>query len=286
MAFWQGASLRGEVFWGGGWSQFGAGRGLRAPTEAVWDRPPMWCSGCELRLVRMSSTQPAATFRRARDQITVVLADDHEVVRRGLRGILQQDSRIIVVGEAESGLETVELCRHLRPTVGLLDIRLGRDSGIDVARSIRRWIPDTRILVLSAYGNPRYVRAMIKLGATGYVLKDSIGAQIRTAVRTVAGGGHFFNSEVSMSGGSDSPTAPLPTLGQPDQDRASEQAPLTERETEVLRKIASGFRNTDMARELGISMRTVETHVQHILVKLAVRTRTQAALEAMQRGLV
>ena len=231
----------------------------------------------------MSSAQPAATSRQVRDQITVVLADDHEVVRRGLRGILEQDSRIVVVGEAESGLETLELCQHLRPTVGVLDVRLGRDSGIDVARSIRRWIPDTRILVLSAYGNPRYVRAMINLGAAGYVLKDSTGSSIRTAVRTVASGGLFFNSEVSVPGSSDSLIARSRTLKQPGRDRASEPAPLTERETEVLEKIGRGFRNADIARDLGISMRTVETHVQHILVKLAVRTRTQAALKAMQR---
>ena len=233
----------------------------------------------------MSAAQSIATSRQLEDLITVVLADDHEVVRRGLRGILEQDPRISVVGEAESGLEAVELCRHLLPSVGVLDIRLGKDSGIEVARSIRRWIPDTRILVLSAYGNPRYVRAMIKLGATGYVLKDSTGSEIRTAVRTVAGGGHFFNSEVSVPGGADSPTAPLPVLQESDLHRASEPAPLTERETEVLETIGRGFRNADIARDLGISMRTVETHVQHILVKLAVRTRTQAALEAMRRGL-
>ena len=234
----------------------------------------------------MSSAQSIATSRRVEDLITVVLADDHEVVRRGLRGILEQDSRISVVGEAESGLETVELCRRLHPTVSVLDIRLGRDNGIEVARSLRRWIPDTRILVLSAYGNPRYVRAMIKLGATGYVLKDSTGSEIRTAVRTVASGGHFFNSEVSVPGSAKSPTTFLPIEEQqPDRDRTPE-APLTERETEVLEKIGLGIRNADIARVLGISTRTVETHVQHILVKLAVRTRTQAALKAVQRGLV
>ena len=235
----------------------------------------------------MSSVQPVLTSRRVKDQITVVLADDHEVVRRGLRGILQQDSRISVVGEAKSGLETLELCRRLHPTVGVLDIRLGRDNGIEVARSLRRWVPDTRILVLSAYGNPRYVRAMIKLGATGYVLKDSTGSEIRTAVRTVASGGHFFNSEVLVPGSAKSPTTFLPIQEQqPDRDRTPEEAPLTERETEVLEKIGLGIRNADIARELGISTRTVETHVQHILVKLAVRTRTQAALKAVQRGLV
>ena len=235
----------------------------------------------------MSAAQSIATPRQLEDLITVVLADDHEVVRRGLRGILEQDPRISVVGEAESGLEAVELCRHLLPSVGVLDIRLGKDSGIEVARSIRRWIPDTRILVLSAYGNPRYVRAMIKLGATGYVLKDSTGAEIRTALRTVASGGRFFNSEVSVPGSAKSPTTSLPIEEQqPDRDRTPEAAPLTERETEVLGEIGHGFRNADIAGDLGISMRTVETHVQHILVKLAVRTRTQAALEAVKRGLV
>ena len=233
----------------------------------------------------MRPTQSIATSRRVEDLITVVLADDHEVVRRGLRGILQQDSRISVVGEAESGLETLELCRRLRPTVGVLDIRLGRDNGIEVARSLRRWIPDTRILVLSAYGNPRYVRAMIKLGVTGYVLKDSTAPEIRAAVRTVASGGHFFNSEVSVPGGAESLAPSSPMEQQPDRDHTLERAPLTEREAEVLEMIGRGFRNADIAGDLGISMRTVETHVQHILVKLAVRTRTQAALEAIRRGL-
>ena len=234
---------------------------------------------------RMRSARAIATSRRVEDPITVVLADDHEVVRKGLRGILQQDSRIRVVGEAESGFETVELCRHLRPTVGVLDMRLGRDSGIEVARSLRRWVPDMRILVLSAYGNPRYVRAMIKLGATGYVLKDSTASEIRTAVRTVANGGHFFNSEVSVPESADSPSTPLPRLQEPNRDRVTEPAQLTEREAEVLKMIGRGFRNADIAAELGTSVRTVETHVQHVLVKLSVRTRTQAALEARERGL-
>ena len=233
----------------------------------------------------MNTAQPVATSRRMGNRITVVLADDHEVVRRGLRGILHQDSRISVVGEAESGPETVELCRRLRPTVGVLDIRLGRDSGIEVARSMRRWIPDTRILVLSAYDYPRYVRAMIKLGVAGYVLKDSAGSQIRAAVRAVASGRHFFSSEISVEGNVDATTSRLPMQQQPDRDRTRERAPLTEREAEVLEMIGRGFRNADIAGDLGISMRTVETHVQHILVKLAVRTRTQAALEAMRRGL-
>ncbi|HET9016051.1 MAG TPA: response regulator transcription factor [Thermomicrobiaceae bacterium] len=202
---------------------------------------------------------PATTCLR------VLIVDDHAVVREGTRQLLAQDPCLLVVGEAGRGDEAVRLAATLRPDVVLLDLALPDRSGIEVARAIRGIAPDTLVVILSAYDDDDYVLAAMEVGASGYLLKTVRGREVIDAIHAVAEGHMVLHPTVAGK------LRRLPRHG-------AEVAALSTREHEILRLATAGLHNKEIARELGISTRTVEAHLSHILTKLGVSSRTEAVL--------
>lgn len=213
--------------------------------------------------------------------IRVALVDDHAIVRQGLRALLSR-AEIEVIAEADSGPAAVELARQHRPDVMLLDIRMKGGDGLQSLASIRAASPHTSIIMLTTYANPGYLARAIQGGAVGYLSKEADPHQIIRAVRTAVEGNPLLDRsllEQALSQAVDeSPPSPEPS------ELPSE--PLSERERDVLRLIAQGLNNQAIAEALCVSIPTVKTHVQHILHKLHVADRTQAALLATRQALV
>ena len=207
--------------------------------------------------------------------IRVLLADDHALMREGLRHLLDADPGILVVGEAANGHEAVALAEAHTPDVVLLDISMPEESGLKAAARLRAARPACRVLLLSMYDDPEYVREGMRLGTHGYLLKDAAGDELRAAIRAVHAGGTFFSPTVVRRLSTPDPTpqaAEGPRLDQ-----------LTTREREVLVGIARGLTNKAIGAELGISPRTVEAHRESLMRKLDIRTvagLTRLALEA------
>lgn len=206
------------------------------------------------------------------DLIRVLVVDDHQVVRRGLRTFLEVQSDIEVVGEAEDGAGAVEAARRLRPDVVLLDLRMPGTDGLAALRALRSPDLDCRVLVVTSFTEPATVAPAIRAGASGYLYKDVAPDALAQAIRSVASGHVLLEPEV----------AGLLLAGEP---AAGPAASLTGREREVLAELASGRGNREIARALGLAEKTVKTHVSNILMKLGVADRTQAALYAVRHGL-
>lgn len=209
--------------------------------------------------------------------IHVVLADDHAVVRKGIREFLEEVGDVQVVAEATTGAEAVALTMEHRPDVTVLDIQMPEMSGVEAARQIKAQIPEVQILVLTAYDDDPYIFAMLQAGASGYVLKNASSDELVRAVRAVARGESALDPAV---------TAKVMTQlasGKPAGAQAAVEG-LTERELDVLRRAARGHTNRAIGRELGISDRTVQGHLANIFGKLGVSTRTEAVLLAMKQG--
>lgn len=204
--------------------------------------------------------------------VRVLIADDHAVVRQGLRMFLALDDELEVVAEAADGEEALRLARQLRPDVVLMDLLMPRMDGIAATAAIRAELPDTEVIALTSVLEDRSVVQAVKAGAIGYLLKDSQAEELCRAIKAAAAG------QVQLS-----PEAAARLMREV---RAPEGAePLTERETEVLRLIAQGLANKEIAHRLGIAEKTVKSHVSAILAKLGVQSRTQAALYAAQIGM-
>jgi DNA-binding NarL/FixJ family response regulator len=213
--------------------------------------------------------------------VRVALVDDHGIVRQGLRALLNQPG-IEVVGEAESGTSAIALARELRPDVMLLDIRMKDGDGLQCLPEIKQASPETSVIMLTTYANPGYLARAINSGASGYLSKETDPAQIVRVVRAAAAGDLLIDRallEAALSHAVD--TSPLPS--EPS-DVPTE--PLSERERDVLRLMVNGLNNSAIAEALSVSVPTVKTHVQHILHKLHVSDRTQAALLAVRLGMV
>jgi DNA-binding NarL/FixJ family response regulator len=205
--------------------------------------------------------------------IRILVADDHSVVRQGLRMFLSLDSELEVVGEAVDGADAVRLARELRPDVVLMDLVMPRMDGIAATTAIRRELPDVEIVALTSVLEDASVVGAIRAGAIGYLLKDTQADDLRRAIKAAAAG------QVQL--------APQAAARLMREVRAPDSPePLTERETEVLRLVARGRANKEIARVLRIGEQTVKTHVGNILAKLDVQSRTQAALHAVRIGLV
>jgi len=206
-------------------------------------------------------------------QIRVVLADDHWVVREGLRMYLGRDPEFQIVGEAEDGSEATRLAAELRPDVVVMDLLMPVMDGTAAIAAIRRDVPGVEIVALTSVVDDEQVVAAVRAGAIGYVLKDSHGPELKEAIRAAAAG------RVHLS-----PSAASRLLRELRAPEGPEK--LTERETDVLRLVSLGLSNKEIARRLDIREGTVKTHVSSLLGKLGLQSRTQAALHAVRLGLV
>ena len=205
--------------------------------------------------------------------IRVLIVDDHSVVRKGLRTFLSLDADFEIVGEASNGEEAVQQARLLKPDVVLMDLLMPKMDGIEATGIIRRELPDTEVIALTSVLEDAKVIGAVRAGAIGYLLKDTEADELCRAIKAAAAG------QVQLS-----PHAAARLMREVRAPESPE--PLSERETEVLRLLAQGYSNKEIATNLTLSDKTVKTHVSNILGKLGVPSRTQAALYAVRVGLV
>ncbi len=209
---------------------------------------------------------------------TIVLADDHPIVRKGLRTLLDSEPDLSVVGEASAGQEAVDLVEKLQPTLLIVDLKMPGVDGLEVTRQVSRRFPGTHVLILSMHADEAYVTEGLKCGAGGYVLKDTDITNLIQAIRDVASGGRYLSPPISdlivaayLRKSKDGSLDPYETL--------------TARERQVLRLAAEGCTNADIATRLSISVRTAETHRARLMRKLELKTYTDLVRYAMRRGI-
>jgi DNA-binding NarL/FixJ family response regulator len=207
------------------------------------------------------------------EQIRILIVDDHAVVREGLGHFLALQEGFEIVGEAADGVDAVTAARSLRPDIVLMDLAMPRRDGVEAMRELRASVPEARVIILTSFLEDDRLLPALQAGAAGYLLKNVEPEELARAIRTAARGGTLIDPAVAAR--------LVETLS----ERVEQRPPLTAREQEVLRLIARGYPNKRIARELGIAEKTVKTHVSHVLGKLAVDDRTQAALYATRLGL-
>jgi two-component system response regulator NreC len=211
---------------------------------------------------------------RQNASITVVLADDHKVVRSGLRLLLESEQHFEVVAETGDVASTVEVVAELRPQVLVLDLNMGGESALDAIPRLRSGAPETQIVVLTMQDNPAFAQAALRAGAVGYVLKDAADSELMSAVEFAAEGRTYLNPELG---------ARLASAPPADEERPDNLSP---RELEVLRLIALGYTNGEIARSLVLSVRTVESHRAHIQQKILLTTRAELVGYAREHDLL
>lgn len=202
----------------------------------------------------------------SQEKIRVVIADDHAVVRQGIRGVLEEVDEVEVVAEAADGNEVLALMDELKPDLLVLDISMPEKTGLDVTKELRADASEVGVLVLSMHDDPEYVLEAVRAGADGYVLKDVGPAELREALKTVHAGKEYFTDRV---------THQLSVALREELERERKRSrvdSLTPREREVLLRVAKGLTNREVAEEFGISPRTVETHRERVMSKLRIRT--------------
>jgi two-component system, NarL family, response regulator NreC len=208
--------------------------------------------------------------------VTVLVVDDHAVVRAGLVMLVDAEDDLETVGEAGSARDAIFEARASKPDVVLLDVMMPDQSGIEALPQLLHEHPETKVLILSMQDDPRYVREAFEAGAKGYVLKEAADVELVAAIREVAGGGRYVHPELG---------ARLVAAESEERKRAEED-PLSDREREVLRLLALGHTNQEIAKELFISVRTAETHRAHIMQKLRLSTRAELVRYALDQGLL
>jgi two-component system, NarL family, response regulator NreC len=226
----------------------------------------------------VTSASPEQSTTRAeradRDKTTVVIADDHTIVRQGLRLLIDADPAMQVIAEAGTVPDAERLTRAHRPTVLVLDLNMHGESGLEAIPRLRETTPDTAIVVLTMQDDPGFARQALQTGALGFVLKEAADEELLEAIRLAAAGENYLNPRLGarLASQPDKPSSP------PDD--------LSDRETEVLRLIALGHTNTEIAQQLFLSTRTVETHRAHIQQKLRRTSRAELVRYALEHGLV
>ena len=214
-------------------------------------------------------------------RITVLLAEDHQIVREGFRSLLKHERDIEVVGEAETGRQAVQLTRKLQPEVVVMDIAMPLLNGLEATRQIRKTFPDTKVLILSAHSDDAYVEQMVALGAAGFLLKQPSSHILATAIREVQKGHPFFSPGVAKR---------LRVRDQKSLDRGGKfkrnNNRLSSREVEVLQLIAEGKPNKQVAAELGVTFKTVDKHRQHLMSKLDIHDVAGLTRYAIAEGII
>ena len=209
----------------------------------------------------------------------LVIADDHELARAGLRAMLTDQRGFALVGEASNGQEALQLCRRLQPDLALIDVRMPEMDGLSTCRAVKQECPATSVILVTMHANPEYLFEALKAGAAGYVLKDVSQRELISAVQKVLHGESILNQELMAR--------LLQRLAR--EAPGQEELPpgrLSPREREVLQLLTKGQTNREIARKLTVSVSTVKIHVEHILAKLGVSDRTQAAVRATEMGLL
>jgi DNA-binding NarL/FixJ family response regulator len=207
--------------------------------------------------------------------IRVLIADDHGIVRSGLRMLIERQSDMEVVAEAEDGIAALESTQEHHPTVAVLDVSMPRMTGLQAAREIRAHVPDTRVVMLSMHDDERYFLEGLEAGAAGYVLKRAADTDLIDAVRTVAGGRTFLSDEAQRA-----------LMDEWLEGVTEVDEPLTPRELEVVKLIAEAYTNKQIAETLKLSEKTVESHRTNVFGKLGMRDRVEIVRYAIRRGLV
>lgn len=206
--------------------------------------------------------------------IKLLLVDDHPLVRDGIRARFESDELIEVIGEAQNGQQALDFVQQQLPDVVLMDVSMPVMNGLEATQHLRNRYPDVPVLILSMHDSREYIQQLVQIGASGYVLKDVGSDELVRAIQTVYQGGSYFSAGVSQ----------MLFQGQP--EAAEQKQALTPREETVLRYLAEGNSNKEIARQLDISVRTVETHRQNIKQKLDIHTAAGLARYAIEQGLV
>lgn len=212
-------------------------------------------------------------------KIRVVIADDHALMRDGIKALLALTPDIEVVGEATDGRQAIEQCRQLKPDVILMDIAMPGLGGLEATLELKREAAKTRVLVLTQYDDPEYVRRFLKIGISGYVLKRMLGSELASAIRSAVRGGLVLDPQVALEAVQH---APQDVRGETDDLYET----LTDREKQVLRLVALGMSNKEVADSLGISVKTAMTHREHLMEKLGLRNRTDLIKFAIKKGVI
>ncbi|MFP6649754.1 MAG: response regulator transcription factor [Pirellulaceae bacterium] len=209
--------------------------------------------------------------------IRLLLADDHDLLRLGFQALLASHDDLEIVAEVANGEQAFEAVAVCNPDLVVLDVRMAQGDGLNCLGRLKLEYPDLPVLMISTYDNPTYVARAVALGASGYLLKSSTGEELVEAIRTVAAGESVWKREAlrRMTGALATPRLNVDV-----------EVPLTQRESEVLQQMTLGLTNKEIALVLGISYETVKEHVQHVLRKVGVADRTQAAVWAVRSGLV
>jgi DNA-binding NarL/FixJ family response regulator len=213
--------------------------------------------------------------------IRVLIVDDHAIVRDGIRALLATDKDVQVIGEAGGGHEAIELARKLTPDVIVMDIAMPDLGGLEATLAIRAERPDSRIVVLSQYSDASYVRRFLKAGVAGYVLKKAAGADLVAAIRSVARGGLVLDPEIARDAlAGETPADPSHEAAGDEYER------LTDREKQVLKLVAEGRSNKEVAALLDISIKTAMSHREHVMEKLRAHNRTDLIRFALRHGVI
>lgn len=214
------------------------------------------------------------------DKIKLILADDHRIFRKGLKSLLSENSNIEVLAEADDGVEALEKAMKYRPEIVIMDIGMPKMDGIEATRQIRERFPDTEVVILSMHAKKAYIDQVLKAGAKGYVLKDSDEKNLIAAINTVHNGGYYLDSPIADQVLSDY------FGGKAKREIKKQSDPLSEREKEVLRLLAQGHSNQEVADILCISRKTVENHRANIVHKTGVQGQIRLTKYAARIGLI